>query len=610
MFVGISISLVGKLRAGVSAYAIGSFEPDLVFDFEQEYYRTSGTDTTFDNAITHTRSGNATMVDSDGVLKWAPHNLLTYSEDFASQPKIADTGSNLPVVTSNATTAPDGQVTADRAQFDTGTGTYSLFDISQPGIPDTGIISFWAKSVSGTNQEVSAYCSGPFPSQGQGFTVTSEWQKFSVEVDPGNNTGSLKIGLTATFNTATTSGIYLWGAHLYRSDLGGMVDNPDRGDSYVPTTSAARYLARRGHHVYNGTAWVNEGMLHESEARTNLNAESNSFTISGNVVLTQNSAVSPDGTINAALAEDNNDSNANAVLFTPSSPTAGNNVTSSIFLKYAAGSGWVAIVHRSSASSNQFFAWFDVLNGVVGTNEGGTGTMTYVDHGIEDWGNGWYRCFTVGRDSTDSQFNGFVTSASSDGDKGRETGNDVYVWENQVELASKPSSPIPTSGSTVTRAADSMIIPAAKLPYDATNMSIAMEGTRTFADINGDNGRLFMWRKDNSNEIFAMWSTFGKRTGAVYWSQEESGVRDIVVGPDTSYSPGINVPFNIASRHGSTFLNGAVDGTALTADTTPTALPDLSTTDLQLGYDYMGTISLFRIWADDLGDSGISEASS
>jgi len=39
-------------------------------------------------------------------------------------------------------------------------------------------------------------------------------------------------------------------------------------------------------------------------------------------------------------------------------------------------------------------------------------------------------------------------------------------------------------------------------------------------------------------------------------------------------------------------------------------LPDLSTTDLNLAYDYMGTIKTFRMWADDLGDSGIEEASS
>jgi hypothetical protein len=87
--------------------------------------------------------------------------------------------------------------------------------------------------------------------------------------------------------------------------------------------------------------------------------------------------------------------------------------------------------------------------------------------------------------------------------------------------------------------------------------------------------------------------------------QRDAGTSDFTASPADTYSPGINVPFNIASRHGSTFINGAVDGTALTADTTPVALPDLSATDLELGYDFMGTIKTFRIWADDIGDAGL-----
>jgi hypothetical protein len=80
---------------------------------------------------------------------------------------------------------------------------------------------------------------------------------------------------------------------------------------------------------------------------------------------------------------------------------------------------------------------------------------------------------------------------------------------------------------------------------------------------------------------------------------------DVLQSPITSYSPGVFVPFNIASRHGSTFVNGAVDGVALTADTTPTALPDLSATDLNLAYDFMGTIRNFQIWDRDIGDQGL-----
>lgn len=44
------------------------------------------------------------------------------------------------------------------------------------------------------------------------------------------------------------------------------------------------------------------------------------------------------------------------------------------------------------------------------------------------------------------------------------------------------------------------------------------------------------------------------------------------------------------------------------ADTTPVTLPDLYASDLQLGFDYNGTICIFRICADGIGDLGIVEA--
>jgi len=117
------------------------------------------------------------------------------------------------------------------------------------------------------------------------------------------------------------------------------------------------------------------------------------------------------------------------------------------------------------------------------------------------------------------------------------------------------------------------------------------------------------WQLNSQNKIYPY---LDPRTAVqdLVFLQEENDVIDVVAAPDVSLPPGINVPFSIASRHGATFINGAVDGTALTADTTPTALPDLSSTDLEIAPEFMGTIKSLRIWADDLGDSGIEEASS
>jgi hypothetical protein len=130
----------------------------------------------------------------------------------------------------------------------------------------------------------------------------------------------------------------------------------------------------------------------------------------------------------------------------------------------------------------------------------------------------------------------------------------------------------------------------------------------TYADTGNAELTFFDWREDSYNYIQANLRTQTTATGEVYHVQAAASVTDDVDGRSSQYTPGVFVPFNTASRHGSTFINGAVDGVALTADTTPVALPDLSATDFNLGYDYMGTISMLRVWADDLADVGIAEA--
>ena len=283
-------------------------------------------------------------------------------------------------------------------------------------------------------------------------------------------------------------------------------------------------VPRTGHHVYNGSAWVNEGILHESEARTNLLL--NSGTLS-----TQSVTV-------AAVA--------NTISFT--------------------GTGTVTLSGVSTAGP------------LVGT---GTGENNRVN-----------LTFTPTAGTLTLTVSGTVTNA-------------------QLEAGSTPSSYIPTSGSAVTRAADLLTVPAANLPYDNTNMSIQIDGKMTYAD-NGlsDEVQPYYWLLNATNYIKSSVSALTARTGQSIFNQRQStSGYDGVAGTNTDYSPDVNVPFNIAARHGSTFINGAHEGTLLTANTTPTILPDLSATDLTLGRTFMGTIGQFRMWDEDLTDAGITEAS-
>jgi hypothetical protein len=484
------------------------------------------------------------MVDADGLLKWAPHNLLTYSEDFNTT-WLAINGAT--VDSSTGYLAPDGNLTADKLFPATTTADCFVYKNASGLVPSgtQNVCSFFAKA----GEKTVAYLvdiGGQDPrkcffnlSTGEATLGIYGSDPFMVDVGNGwwhcgytrpTNAQFYELGVADSVGSSAvtangTDGIYIWGAHFYRSDLGGMVNNPDTGNSYVPTTSAVIYSPRRGNHVYNGTSWVNEGLLLESAARTNLLL--NSGTLS-----TQSATVA---------------NVANTLSFT--------------------GTGTVTLSGVSTAGP------------LVGTGTGENNRVSLT--------------FTPTAGTLTLTVSGTVTNA-------------------QLEAGPTPSSYISTAGATVTRAAETLTVAAANMPAYTTAVSIQMDGRMTYADEGSAfQVRLHQWYLNSTNYIDALVQGVGSDTGNLRFRQSASGEVDNSSNASGSgqYSPGILVPYNIASRHGSTFINGAVDGTALTADTTPVALPDLSATDLKLGYDYMGTLKLFRVWADDIGDTGIAEAS-
>jgi hypothetical protein len=144
-------------------------------------------------------------------------------------------------------------------------------------------------------------------------------------------------------------------------------------------------------------------------------------------------------------------------------------------------------------------------------------------------------------------------------------------------------------------------------------MSIQLDGKMTYADSGiSSEVEYYRWLLDGTNYIncTVQADTNVLRTGKLVFAQRQSTtIRHEAVSLGNAYSPDTNVPFNIASRNGSSFINGAHEGTLLTANTAPTALPNLSSTDLVLGFDFMGTIGQFRMWDEDITDAGITEAS-
>ena len=138
--------------------------------------------------------------------------------------------------------------------------------------------------------------------------------------------------------------------------LGGMVNNPDRGDSYVPTTSSARYLpppwpprlqwlcvGERGGcylRARRGQTWLLIQMILRSGTNTNS---------TDSVSLTE---YSPDGSLATELSEDTSSSVYHQISFSNSTLT-GTTYTFSAYVKLASGSRLVGISAVNSTSGGE-----------------------------------------------------------------------------------------------------------------------------------------------------------------------------------------------------------------------------------------------------------------
>lgn len=129
-------------------------------------------------------------------------------------------------------------------------------------------------------------------------------------------------------------------------------------------------------------------------------------------------------------------------------------------------------------------------------------------------------------------------------------------------------------------------------------LCVSMHGYMTYADTgsggntNGGQGEAvpFIMKSDNDNYIEAHLDTLAALEGNIGFIQKSGGTRDFATASD-AYSPGVNVPFKIAGRFLDNALQGAADGTATTENTTPVGLPDLSATQTEWFYDFMGHIT-------------------
>ena len=178
---------------------------------------------------------------------------------------------------------------------------------------------------------------------------------------------------------------------------------------------------------------------------------SNASWIKNNVNLTSG-FISPNGTANAyKITEDlTNATHRIRIASLANGSAANKQFTYSIFVKKSEVK-WFLLKTVINGQSLTVDVWFDLENGVIGTESNGSGT-------IEDYGNDWYRCsINIVTNSSANSLNIYGYLADKDGIPENYQGDGtsgVYIWGAMLEQNSVASSYIPTNGSTVQRAAE------------------------------------------------------------------------------------------------------------------------------------------------------------
>ena len=291
---------------------------------------------------------------------------------------------------------------------------------------------------------------------------------------------------------------------------------------------------------HNPTTGESLGLLVE-EARTNTWTRSEEFNdavwTKTDTTVTSNAATAPDGSLTA----DKLIASATTAVHSMQRVKGLNSPSwTTIYLKAAE----YTICDVRDINLDTVFR-IDLTSGALSESPAFVGKLYANQYGVDAVGNGWYR-IRIGRSTADGVINNPVliypngaASYLGDGTSG------IFIWGAQAEASAFPTSYIPTTTATVTRAADVTSI-------SGTNYASFInysEGTwvSSVPNVNGTGGRIFDSR---SSILFASANTNG-------YSYASGGASQV----SASY------PLKGAVVYNSTDVHGVANGSINTGNT-------------------------------------------
>ena len=486
------------------------------------------------NLITFDRNSSGTYVDSQGVIQMAGHNLLTYSEELDN---VAWTKLSI-VVNDNSTTDPNGNLTADLLtrsanqslmyQLSPAAGTYVFSIYAKAGSSNFVTLgssfNYRGSAVTfnlstGTPGNIVNYYSGSDASIAVSNPIMTDvgngWWRCQVNV---NHTTGRSVHVEPGDLTNTAASAYFWGAQLEVSG---------KASPYIKTTNLPSAAPRFDHDPVTGESL---GLLVE-ESRTNYCTYSDiddaNWTANGTDSLALSSVTSPDGTSCYDLTTST--LGVNNVYRASSSSPSGSKAVLSVYARFP-NSGLIALNIRLEANSGGVNMYADYYP----ATETWAGTVACTALPPQKLKNGWVRLTIISINNSSAgshtiRIGGGINSPTF-------TNQTCQIWGVQLETGSFPTSYIPTSGSTVTRAADEASITGTNFSswYNQSEGSTLINYNAPNAIIDTDYPRLFAFNSGFATDF----STFA------FNSANNSMFVNYVTGSSTKLSVSTTLPKN------------------------------------------------------------------